>query len=65
MAQMQQSMDIARPLEEVFAFVANSANDALWGSNLVEVKGLTRPGGGGLRVPLQGSLRWPGVRAGA
>jgi hypothetical protein len=37
MAQMQQSVDIARPLEEVFAFVANSANDALWGSNLVEV----------------------------
>jgi hypothetical protein len=37
MAQMHQSMDIARPLEEVFAFVANSANDALWGSNLVEV----------------------------
>jgi uncharacterized membrane protein len=37
MAQMQQSVDIARPLEEVFAFVANSANDALWGSNLVQV----------------------------
>jgi uncharacterized membrane protein len=37
MAQMQQSVEIARPLEEVFAFVANSANDALWGANLTEV----------------------------
>jgi Polyketide cyclase / dehydrase and lipid transport len=37
MAPLQQSVGIARPLEEVFAFVANSANDALWGSNLVEV----------------------------
>jgi hypothetical protein len=30
MAQMHQSVDIARPLEEVFTFVANSANDARW-----------------------------------
>jgi hypothetical protein len=37
MAQMQQSVDIARPLEEVFAFVANPGNDARWGANLVEV----------------------------
>jgi hypothetical protein len=37
MAQMRQSVDIARPLEEVFAFVANPANDARWGANLVEV----------------------------
>ena len=37
MAQLQQSVDIARPLEEVFAFVANPANDARWGSNLVEI----------------------------
>jgi uncharacterized protein YndB with AHSA1/START domain len=37
MAQLQQSVDIARPLEEVFAFVANPGNDARWGSNLLEV----------------------------
>jgi hypothetical protein len=37
MAPLQQSVGIARPLEEVFAFVANPANDARWGSNLVEV----------------------------
>ena len=29
MAQMQQSVDIARPLQQVVAFVANSVNDAL------------------------------------
>jgi polyketide cyclase/dehydrase/lipid transport protein len=38
MAQLQQSVDIARPMEEVFAFVANPANDARWGSTLVEVQ---------------------------
>jgi hypothetical protein len=37
MAQLQLSVDIARPLEEVFAFVANPGNDARWGSNLLEV----------------------------
>lgn len=41
MAQMEQSVDIARPLEEVFAFVANSANDALSGSNPVQVTKLS------------------------
>jgi hypothetical protein len=37
LAQMHQSLDSVRPLEEVIAFVSCSANDALWGSNLVEV----------------------------
>lgn len=41
MAQMQQSVDIARPLAEVFAFVANPGNDARWGSNLLEVTQLS------------------------
>jgi Polyketide cyclase / dehydrase and lipid transport len=47
MAQLQQSVDIARLLEEVFAFVANPANDARWGSNLLEV---TRVSPGPLEV---------------
>jgi hypothetical protein len=42
MAQLQQSVDIARPLEEVFAFVANPGNDAQWGSNLLEVTQVSR-----------------------
>jgi hypothetical protein len=37
MAHLQQSVEVARPLEEVFAFVANSVNDARWGSNLLGV----------------------------
>jgi hypothetical protein len=36
LAQLYQSVDIARPVEEVFAS-SNSANDTLWASNLVEV----------------------------
>ncbi len=47
MAQMQESVHIARPLEEVFAFAANPGNDARWGSNLVEA---TVSGGGQLWV---------------
>jgi hypothetical protein len=43
MAQLQLSVDIARPLEEVFAFVANPGNDARWDSNLLEVT-LVSPG---------------------
>ena len=49
MAQLQQSVDIARPLEEVFAFVANPGNDARWGPICWRCPGLTRPAGGGAR----------------
>jgi hypothetical protein len=35
MAHLQQSVEVARPLEVVFAFVANSVNDARWDSNLL------------------------------
>jgi polyketide cyclase/dehydrase/lipid transport protein len=50
---MQQSVDIARPLEEVFAFVANPANDARWGSQPAGGHpSLARPAGGGNQVPL-------------
>jgi hypothetical protein len=41
MTQVQQSVDIAQPLKEVFAFVGDPANDALWGSALVEVEQVT------------------------
>jgi hypothetical protein len=37
MARLQQRVEVTRPLEAVFAFVANPANDARWGSFLVEV----------------------------
>jgi hypothetical protein len=37
MAQLQQSLEVTRPLEEVLAVVANPGNDARWGSNLLEV----------------------------
>ena len=46
MTPLQQSVDIARPLEEVFAFVAHPGNDARWGSNLLEVTQVS-PGGWG------------------
>jgi uncharacterized membrane protein len=59
MAQMQQSVDIARPLEEVFAFVANSANDALWGSNLVEVTKVS-PGPVGVGSRFRYKVRFAG-----
>jgi hypothetical protein len=65
MAQLQQSVDIARPLEEVFAFVANPGNDARWGSNLVEVTQLSPSPLGWGQVPLPGPRCWPAVRAGA
>jgi hypothetical protein len=64
MAQMQQRVDIARTLEEVFAFVANSANDALWGSNLVEVTKVSTgpvgwaPGSATRPASLAGSSSW-------
>ncbi len=59
MAQMHQSVDIARPLEEVFAFVANSANDALWGSNLVEVTKIS-PGPIGVSSRFRYTARFAG-----
>jgi uncharacterized membrane protein len=59
MAQMQQSVDIARPLEEVFAFVANSANDALWGSNLVQVTKVS-PGPVGVGSRFRYKVRFAG-----
>jgi hypothetical protein len=59
MAQMQQSVDIARPLEEVFAFVANSANDALWGSNLMEVTKIS-PGPIGMGARFRYKARFAG-----
>ncbi len=46
MAQMQQSLEITRPLEEVFAFVADPGNDARWSASRGEVALDLPPGGG-------------------
>lgn len=43
MAQLQQRVEIAWPLEEVFALVANPGIDARWSWDLVEV-GQVTPG---------------------
>jgi hypothetical protein len=59
MAQMQQSVEIARPLEEVFAFVANPGNDACWGSNLAEVTELS-PGPLGVGARFRYTVRFAG-----
>lgn len=59
MAQRQQSGDIARPLEEVFAFAANPANDARWGSDLVEVTQLS-PGPLGVGTRFRYTARFAG-----
>ena len=59
MAQMHQSVDIARPLPQV---VANPVNDALWDSNLVEVTKIPPgPPGGGLKEPNQQNLEEPSI----
>jgi uncharacterized membrane protein len=59
MVQMQKSVEIARPLEEVFAFVANPGNDARWGSNLAEVTQLS-PGPLGVGVRFRYKARFAG-----
>jgi hypothetical protein len=60
MAQLQQRVEIARPLEEVFALVANLGIDAWWSWDLVEV-GQVRPGPLGGRVPLPRPPCWSAV----
>lgn len=61
MAQLQQSVEIARPLAEVFAFVANPGNDAKWGSNLLEVTQLS-PGPLGVGARFRYKARFAGRR---
>jgi hypothetical protein len=65
MAQLQRRVEIARPLEEVLAVVANPGNDARWGSNLVEVGQVTPGPFGWGQVPLARPPCWSAVRAGA
>jgi hypothetical protein len=55
MAQMQQSLEIARPLVEVFAFVANPG-DAWWAQPVGGHPSLARPAGGGGRFRYQARL---------
>jgi hypothetical protein len=56
MAQMHQSVDIARPLPQV---VANPVNDALWDSNLVEVTKIS-PGPPGVGSRFRSKVRFAG-----
>ena len=59
MAQTQQSVDIARPLQQVVAILANPVNDALWGSNLVEVTKIS-PGPPGVGSRFRSKVRFAG-----
>jgi hypothetical protein len=61
LAQLQQSVEIARPLEEVFAFAANPGNDGRWGSNLVEVTQIS-PGPLGVGARFRYLIRFAGRR---
>jgi hypothetical protein len=63
MAQLQQRVEIARPLEEVFALVANLGIDAWWSWDLVEVGQVTSgplggPGSATSPALLVGGLSW-------
>jgi hypothetical protein len=61
MAPSQQSVKVTRPLGEVFVFGANPANDARWGSNLLEVTQVS-PGPLGVDGRLRYKARFAGRR---
>jgi uncharacterized membrane protein len=58
---IEQTVVIQRPVEEVFAFMSNAENDAQWRTNVIEIK-QTSPGEHGVGTRYRQVVKGPGGR---